>query len=228
MDGMVLLPKRNEDDFAPTPGGLLDGLPKADHGSSYEWLMGSEDPGNEQEADRSGMPQAQDSVPKSSEAADNSPQSVDDKLSDVGSEDHGSIAGKIWNLPNTVVGLGVGGLGYLAGWPSKWIVLQTDAPGITTGDNAVQFTNNPFGGVGAVTLGNVEVINGQPTDRIKGTPIGQHEEQHTYQGEQLGPFYLPSNIFGGLAGELIDGNWHGPHNWNEVGPQQPTPVPWPR
>jgi len=140
------------------------------------------------------------------------------------------VAGKIWNLPNSVIGLGYGGLGYLAGWPSKWLGLQQNAPGVTTGNNSVQFTDNPFGGVGAITLGNVEVINGQPTDHPRGDPttVGQHEEQHTYQGEQLGPLYLPSNILGGLAGVLIDGSWHGQHNWNEVGPLDHPPAPWPK
>jgi hypothetical protein len=87
-----------------------------------------------------------------------------------------------------------------------------------------------IGGVGAITLGNVQVINGKPTDHPRNgtTPVGQHEEQHTYQGEQLGPFYLPSNILGGFAGTLIDGSWHGQHNWNEVGPQQNPTVPWPK
>jgi hypothetical protein len=148
---------------------------------------------------------------------------------DKTAEDRGSVAGKIWNLPNSVVGLGVGGLGYLAGWPSKWLGLQDEAPGIKTGNSAVQFTDNPFGGVGAITLGNVQVINGKPTDiGDDGNLVGPHEEQHTYHGEQLGPLYLPSNILGGLAGVLIDGSWHGPHNWNEAGPQQHPPVPWPR
>ncbi|HKU54105.1 MAG TPA: hypothetical protein VJP60_01980 [Rhizomicrobium sp.] len=140
----------------------------------------------------------------------------------------GNVAGKIWNLPNSLIGLGYGTLGYLAGWPSHWLGWQ-EAPGITTGNNAVQFTDNPFGGVSAITLGNVQVMNGKPTD-LGGDDnlVGQHEEPHTYQGEQLGPLYLPSNIWGGLTGLLIDGSWHGPHNWNEVGPQQHPPVPWPK
>jgi hypothetical protein len=146
-------------------------------------------------------------------------------------ESPGSIVGKIWNAPNTAVGLGYGALGYLAGWPSKWLGLQEDPPGITTGNNAVQFTHSPFMAPGAgITLGNAQVFAGEPSDRAKAnTPtIGQHEEQHTYQGQQLGPLYLPSNILGGIAGLLIDGSWHGPHNWNEVGPQQNPPVPWPK
>lgn len=144
----------------------------------------------------------------------------------------GDVAGKIWNAPNTILGLGYGAAGYVAGWPSYFLGLQDEPPGITTGDNAVQFTNNPLGGWGAITLGNAQVINGEPADNI-GTrdhpiPIGRHEEQHTHQEQQLGPLYLPSNILGGAAGLLIDGSWHGPHNWNEVGPQQPEPKPWPK
>lgn len=145
------------------------------------------------------------------------------------SSQKGSVAGKIWNAPNSLIGLGLGSLGYLAGWPSKWLGLQTEPPRITTGNNAVQFTDNPLGGVGAITLGNAQIINGKPTDRgADGNFLGPHEERHTNQGELLGPLYLPSNIFGGLAGLLIDGSWHGPHNWNEVGPQQHPPVAWPK
>jgi hypothetical protein len=144
-----------------------------------------------------------------------------------------NIAGKVWNLPNSLIGLGYGGLGYLAGWPSKWLGLQEDRPRITTGNNAVQFTDNPFTAPdSAITLGNVQVFSGKPADpldnRYPPTLFGQHEEPHTSQGEQLGPLYLPSNILGGLSGLLIDGSWHGPHNWNEVGPQQHPPVPWPK
>ncbi len=28
-------------------------------------------------------------------------------------------------------------------------------------------------------------------------------------------------------GDLASLNWHGPRNWNEVGPQQKPPAPWP-
>ncbi|HWM61460.1 MAG TPA: hypothetical protein VNN98_04875, partial [Rhizomicrobium sp.] len=123
--------------------------------------------------------------------------------------------------------------GYLAGWPSHWLGLQKE-PGITTGNNAIQFTNNPFGGVGAITIGNTETFApDRNANNAPGTPdtrqeMGPHEEQHTYQGQQLGPFYLPSNILGGAAGLLIDGEWRGKHNWNEVGPYQTPPRPWPK
>lgn len=145
----------------------------------------------------------------------------------------GSIAGKIWNAPNSLIGLGFGSLGYLAGWPSYLLGLQEKPPEILAGSNALQFTDSPLMAPGsAITLGNVEVFKGKPTDQLKKGPpptlFGEHEEPHTYQGELLGPLYLPSNILGGLAGLLIDGSWHGPHNWNEVGPQQYPPVPWPK
>lgn len=147
---------------------------------------------------------------------------------DLGDE-IGEAAGKIWNAPNTILGLGYGGLGYLAGWPSYWMGQQDKPPGITTGNNAVQFTNNPLGGVGAITIGNTETFapdtKEYPDNR---RTLGPHEEQHTYQGQLLGPLYLPSNILGGTAGLLIDGRWHGTHNWNEVGPYQTPPRPWPK
>lgn len=249
MDGMMLLPKRNS--FAPTGSGILDGLDEAPGGSGLEMFLSPEEiAGIDDLVYRPGKRAPEDSEPRLLEARDNSlsggagdkssgPHSngiVEGEYSglrypfDKTGADRGSVAGKIWNLPNSAIGAAYGGLGYLAGWPSKWLGLQENAPGVTIGNNSVQFTDNPFGGVGAITLGNVEVFNGKPSDpadrRVPPTPIGQHEEQHTYQGEQLGPLYLPSNILGGLAGVLIDGELHGPHNWNESGPGQRPPVPW--
>lgn len=147
---------------------------------------------------------------------------------DLGDE-LGDAAGKIWNAPSTVAGLISGGLGYLAGWPSYWLGLQDEAPDIKLGNNGVQFTNNPYlAPHSAMTMGNTQIFGGKPTDRPNPglASIGQHEQQHSYQGQQLGPLYPPSNIPGGAAGLLINGRWHGPHNWNEAGPQQPVPRPW--
>ncbi len=48
------------------------------------------------------------------------------------------IAGKIWALPNTLVGLAYGGVGHVDGW-----VLGTN-PYITFGNKAIQFYNNPL------------------------------------------------------------------------------------
>lgn len=103
-------------------------------------------------------------------------------------------------------------------------------PHISVGNNAIQFTDNPMGGLSAVTLGN-SIIYSQdygPERRVDGTRVGDHERQHTYQGELLGPLYLPSNILGGLSAMIRDGEWHGPHNWNEVGPMSTPPRPWRR
>ena len=141
-----------------------------------------------------------------------------------------NIAGKIWNLPHTVLGLAYGGAGYLAGQVNHALGGQDQAPSIQLGNNAIQFTNNPFAGLGAITIGNTEVFGDDLSKPGNdGQPIGApHEEQHTYQGEQLGPLYLPSNLLGGITAEVLGGNWHKPQNWNETGPQQNPPVPWPK
>ena len=125
--------------------------------------------------------------------------------------------------------------------------VKQGVPGVRWRNNAVQFTNNPFGGVSAITIGNTTTYQGDPDDpndpfwyRYGGDPrtfenghsISQHEKQHTIQGQQLGPAYLPSNLLGGAMGLLLDRdedglpNWHGPHNWNERGPQANPPRPW--
>ena len=158
------------------------------------------------------------------------------------------VAGKVWNSPNTGLGLLYGGAGRAVGEVGRLLGRQR-APGVRWRDNAVQFTNNPFGGVGALTLGNTTTYRGDPYDPKdpywypkgedprtieNGHSIGEHEEQHTIQGQQLGPLYVPSNIAGGVMGLLFDRDrngdpdWHGPHNWNETGPQENPPTPWPR
>ena len=234
----------------PAPGGLLDGLPDFDAGDGLSVLMKpkdiagisspegpSSDPGPMPPDTQAGQAIGQKSSPNGegeySPDDQNGPAPDRKDPADKSNLGVGDVVGKLWNLPNSVIGLGYGAAGYLAGWPSHWLGLQDEAPGITSGNNAVQFTYSPLMAPGsAITLGNAQVFHGEPTDpgdyRDPPTPIGEHEEPHTYQGQQLGPLYLPSNILGGLAAELIDGNWHGPHNWNEVGPQQRPPVPWPK
>jgi RHS repeat-associated protein len=134
----------------------------------------------------------------------------------------GDYVGKLWNLPNTIIGLTYGGLGYGVG-----LITGSD-PDIGFGGNAVQFTNNPFASRGAITIGNVEVFGGSTNDLgADGNIMGEHEPQHTYQGQLLGPLYLPSNILGGAAGLIFGGGFHAPQNRNEVGPQMHPPRPWP-
>ena len=123
--------------------------------------------------------------------------------------------GKAWNLPNTLIGL----LWGLVGVPFGATV--------SVGNNAVQFENHPFT-FGAVTLGNTISYSKRlgPTVTKDGVSIGDHERQHTYQGELLGPFYLVSQLAGGMLALVIDRRWHGPANWNERGPLSKPPAPW--
>lgn len=150
-----------------------------------------------------------------------------------------SLLGKAWNLPNTAIGLAYGLGGHLAG------KVMRKNPHISLRGNAVQFVNNPLGGVSAITLGNATVWNGNPYDpkdssgpdwfEADGTPrrenghsVPEHEEQHTRQGELLGPLYLPSNLLGGANALLRGQGWHGEGNWNETDPQMNPARPWPR
>lgn len=147
---------------------------------------------------------------------------------------------KAWNLPNTAAGLAYGGVGVILGFVAV-VWRRQPKPSVRLRDNAVQFTHNPMGGVGAITLGNALICRGDPYDPAdrfwypngedpatyeNGHSIAEHELQHTYQGELLGPLYLPSNIAGGLNALLRGQGWHGPHNWNERGPQANPPRPW--
>ena len=145
------------------------------------------------------------------------------------------LIGKVWNLPNTAIGLVFGGVGYVAG------LIQGTNPAISIANNAIQFTNVPTWLMpSAITLGNTITYGGQPSDPayspgldaatggrvIYNGTTGEHERQHTYQGQLLGPLYLPSNILGMAAGMIFNRDHHGSANWNERGPQSTTPVPW--
>lgn len=134
----------------------------------------------------------------------------------------GSGIGKLWNLPNTLIGLVWGGFGALFG------------ADVGLGHNAIEFTNHPFVTSG-ITLGNTISYGTErnPTDTdvkpIGGIlyetehKVGDHEEQHTFQGEILGPLYLPANLIGGTLGLIFDQDWHGPSNFMEAGPMGDPP-----
>lgn len=128
------------------------------------------------------------------------------------------VLGKLHNLPNTLVGLAYAAAGTSA------------ASFVRAGHNALQFFDSRLVLPGyAITLGNVTIygrgVHPAVTTR-SGATLGEHERQHTLQGEQLGALYLPSNLLGGLAGLLIDRSWHGRSNWNERGPLGTPPRPW--
>jgi hypothetical protein len=123
----------------------------------------------------------------------------------------GDIAGKIWNLPNSALGLVVAGF-------------DTIATFITTGDlpqfdfryNALTISNMQIGPSGGITFGNVQLYTGtnpdgtpvNPTSTIYQSPytsfsgyqLGNHEEAHTYQSQLLGPFFFPAYFLkGGIS-----------------------------
>lgn len=125
-----------------------------------------------------------------------------------------SILGKIGNIPNTVLGLAWGGVGMIGG------------ASVSFGNNGIQFTNHPFTST-AITLGNA-ISYGSAFSPGSGRwfDTQEHEFFHTFQGEQLGPLYLPSNIAGGTAALMINHSWHGRINWNEVGPMATPPRVW--
>src|SRR4051794_34325498 len=107
----------------------------------------------------------------------------------------------MWNLPNTVLGVIYGIAGHGVGLMACGTGLQRSTPSLRWRDNALQFIHNPFGGVGAVTIGNATIYNGDPYDPAdafwypphrfpdgvdpetfeNGHSIGKHEEQHTLQ-----------------------------------------------
>jgi len=140
------------------------------------------------------------------------------------------VLGKLWNLPNTAIGLVYGSIGYAVGWGMYEAGWQALPPDVIIGNNAIEFTHNPFASGGAITIGNVEVYGGlQPDDpdpMNSSHSVGQHEMQHTYQGQVLGPLYLPAAAASLLWGTIVNGNSHGPASFMETGPQSSPPSPW--
>jgi hypothetical protein len=125
---------------------------------------------------------------------------------------------KLNNLPNTLIGALLG----LAGVPF--------GARVSAGNNALQFLGHSLMRRGsAVTIGNV-VLYGRSVTPLcvgfDGNRLSDHEHQHTIQGERLGVFYLPLHLLSGLAGVILNGDWYGPANWNERGPQRHPPRPW--
>jgi hypothetical protein len=140
-----------------------------------------------------------------------------------------SPLGYIWNLPNTAVGLGVGVFGLIAE-AVQYPFTRTWDFNLTLEYNALCFSHNKLMN-GGITFGNV-INTGARDDRDYGLKtryengfLGDHEMQHTYQGQQLGPFYIPaaglSLIVGGLSGDH-----HGAYSWTERGPTSFPPKPW--
>ena len=84
---------------------------------------------------------------------------------------------------------------------------------------------------GGYALGNVSCFgsgplgpNEQSPGQAPGITNEQHETAHTYQGEALGPFYLPAYGVAAAIGAL-NGDWH--NNFMEAGPMSNPPRPWP-
>jgi hypothetical protein len=108
---------------------------------------------------------------------------------------------KLWNLPNSVLGMAYGVMGHTVGW------LAGTKPRVSIGNNAIQFHNNGLM-LTAMTLGNV-IIYGprlspdRPNVSFQDSPcghtVGREEFRHTQQGELLGPLYLPAHLAGGIA-----------------------------
>jgi RHS repeat-associated protein len=129
-----------------------------------------------------------------------------------------NVLGKVWNAPNTILGLTLGLTSLPFGSSASF------------GHNSIMFENYPWmaeGGLG-LTLGNVTLYKDEACTKYEGElfSIGEHEEQHTYQGELLGVFYLPTYIYGGFRATHSGDSFFGPANFMETGPYSLPPRIW--
>ncbi|MBK7520129.1 MAG: RHS repeat-associated core domain-containing protein [Gammaproteobacteria bacterium] len=150
----------------------------------------------------------------------------------------GGILGKIWNLPNTLIGMAYGGVGHVIGEVGNVLGFYSAEPTISFGHNAIQFENNPLMAT-AMTFGNTIVYGKgsdyQPNVRWVGHAgtLGQEEMQHTFQGQILGPLYFPAHALFGAAAMISSGGfsleaWHENANLLERGPHDKIdPRSWP-
>ena len=142
------------------------------------------------------------------------------------------FVGKVWSLPNSIIGFAYGGAGYLAEEIGYALGVQGfRQPNAYFDGNALRFTNNIGAWSGAITFGNVEIFGaslppGSQSPESFWHTTGQHEDQHTYQSQILGPLYLPAAGLSLLAGKVINGDAHGRASFMERGPQQNPPRPW--
>ncbi len=163
------------------------------------------------------------------------------------------VLGRIWNAPNTALGLAYGAAGMAVGaagsaaWGAVYVAtfgryggFKWLGGGVMFGDGQIQFTGSPLqrglgwvftgGGSGAITLGDVGIYPrgfGPGSINPTGQSVGLEESFHSRQGRIFGPLYLPANVLGGILGLVGNGSWHGPSNFMEVGPHSVPPRVWP-
>lgn len=141
------------------------------------------------------------------------------------------LLGKIWSLPNTLLGVFIGLSGHVLSWCGNRLGIYAHQAKISVGNNAIQFHNNALMAFGALTIGNVICYGCHCAEHSH----GEHERQHTIQAQVLGPFYLPLHVLAQLASicthriDSLRGPTivHGKANFLETGPLSDPPRPWP-
>ena len=106
----------------------------------------------------------------------------------------GDFVGKVLNIPNDIVGIGLGVLGLPFGG-EQWNI----------GHNAIEITGNRLVNLiaPAITVGNITNYrpgsfpwNTGDSYILPGINTGFHEQDHTLQGQHYGPLFLPAYVLG--------------------------------
>jgi hypothetical protein len=104
------------------------------------------------------------------------------------------VIGKIWALPNSIVGGALGLIGHVTqtiAYELGWTNNQPYFLGWNSDANAFEFANNWIAGT-AITFGNVIIYS----PAFKPENYRSHESRHTYQAQLLGPAYLVGQVIG--------------------------------
>jgi hypothetical protein len=144
----------------------------------------------------------------------------------MGTRTAANALGKLWASPSTLIGLVLGMLG--------WVGSRGPWPRVA--NNAIELYGNRLVGLftPAITLGNAIIY----ADANPPAATQEHERQHTYQAEVLGPAYIPLHIIFQLvafaysfwdrsrAYRGMNDRVHSPANLLEAGPSDEMPRPW--
>lgn len=112
-----------------------------------------------------------------------------------------TVVAVLWSLPNTLLGLCVGGLGCCMGGSVRIVEGAIEVHGRLLAA-VLRRWPLPRGGIAAVTLGHV--VLGRDAATLRHTR--RHERVHVGQYERLGPLFLPAYVLASVWAAVHGGH----------------------